>query len=187
MGLLSKAKNFLIEDSEMNYENYFLDNSSETVTDCDCSTPIVMNIEDTDFSNIIQDVYEQNNISDFSKSIYKVKEIIETLPVTMSDATKKETVMRICRSFGLEVDELLEDASIRCTVLTEVASKVEEENNNAINTNNAEIENCKKIIEELEKKNKELNDEINITKSKIAEENSNLLKLSEFIGNEVSK
>lgn len=184
MGFFSKAKNFLVEDT--NDESLVVEDAieyeSSSGNDCD----VVVNVDNTDFENIIQDVYEQNNIEDMSRSIYKVEEIIKTLPSTMPDSTKKVTVLNICKSFGLQVEELVEDASTRTTVLAEVATKVFNENTDAINCNNMKIEECKKIIEELEKENQEMTNEINVTKNEVEKESSKLLKLVEFICNEVN-
>ena len=52
----------------------------------------------------VQDVYEKNELADLSRSIFKVEQVMNSLPKEMATAVKKSTVHTILTSFDLSVD-----------------------------------------------------------------------------------
>ena len=103
MGIL---KRFLIEEipedvPEFDEELYM---EEETVE---------VNTNSVSQDNLVSDIYNQNNLSDLSKSIFKVEELVNSLPKEMPNDTKKSTVLSILTSFGLTVDEVIADGNSR--------------------------------------------------------------------------
>ena len=116
-------------------------------------TPV--NTDGVTQDGFVQDVYNKNELSDFSRSIFKVEEVMNSLPKEMATAVKKTTVHTILTSFGITVDEVLRDAERRKDVIAAAVYSVTNENNDAIHQNEAEIEQKKIEIGELEKDNAE--------------------------------
>ena len=89
---------------------------------------IDVNTENVSQENLIADIYSENDLSDLSKSIFKVEELINSLPKEMPDATKKATVLSILASFGLTIDEVLADAKDRNAVIKSALGDIVNEN-----------------------------------------------------------
>ena len=130
----------------------------------------------------VQDVYDKNELSDFSRSIFKVEEVMNSLPKEMATAVKKTTVHTILTSFGITVDEVLEDANRRKDVITAAVYTVTNENNNAIHQNETEIEQKKIEIGELEKDNAEKEEFVKDVAGNTEKELDRIDALIEFIG-----
>lgn len=143
---------------------------------------VEVNTESVSQDNLIEDIYNQNALSDLSKSIFKVEQTINSLPKEMPNDTKKATVLTILSNFGLTVDEVVEDGYSRETIIRSALSTIVEENENAISTNKTVIEQKKMEIQELEKDNANREAVIKNTEDKVELELKRISDLVAFIG-----
>ena len=146
---------------------------------------VEVNTDNVTQENLITDIYSENDLSDLSKSIFKVEELINSLPKEMPDATKKATVLAILSSFGLTVDEVLADAVNRNVVIKSAFTSIEHENNEVIDSNNVSIEQKKLEIQDLEKDNADRTVVIKNTEDKVEAEIKRIEALVKFIGGNV--
>lgn len=171
MGLLDlfvekvPEENFIVDDYPIDYEDN-VDASTENVTQ----------------ENLIEDIYNHNGLSDLSKSIFKVEELINSLPKEMPNETKKTTVLSMLSIFGLTVDEVQCDGHERCAMIASALSNITNENNDVITSNNDLIEQKKLEIQNLEKDNAERIIIIKNAENKIEEELKRIETLIEFVG-----
>ena len=161
-------ENFVTGDFSIDYEN-----------DVDASTDNVTQ------ENLINDIYNQNGLSDLSKSIFKIEELINSLPKEMPNETKKATVLSMLSIFGLTVDEVITDGHERCAMIASALSTIITENNNVITSNNELIEQKKLEIQDLEKDNADRTIVIKDTDDKIEEELKRIETLITFVGGEL--
>lgn len=145
---------------------------------------VEVNTELVSQDNLIEDIYNQNALSDLSKSIFKVEQTINSLPKEMPNDTKKATVLTILSNFGLTVDEIVEDGYSRQTIIRSALNAIVEENESAILTNKTIIEQKKLEIQELEKDNANRESVIKNTEDKIELELKRISDLVTFIGGE---
>lgn len=174
---MGRFKNFFVEEvkaevPEYNDELYM----EETVVD--------VNTDSVSQENLVSDIYNQNNLSDLSKSIFKVEELINSLPKEMPNDTKKVTVLSILGSFGLTVDEVIADGISRKDMLNAALDEIATDNENVISSNNINIEVKKQEIQELEKDNANRESVIKNTEDKIEVETKRISDLIAFIGGE---
>lgn len=171
MGFLKK---FLVEEvePEVSYDES-IDNYVEDID---------VNTENVTQENLITDIYNQNELSDLSKSIFKIEELINSLPKEMPNETKKTTVLSMLSIFGLTLEEVVSDGNERCLVIESALSVITDENNDVINSNNASIEQKKLEIQELEKDNSNRTLVIKSTEDKIESEVKRIKDLVKFIG-----
>lgn len=146
--------------------------------------PVDVNIETVSQDNLIEDIYNGNNLSDRTRSIFKVEQLINSLPKEMPSDTKKSTVLTILSSFNLTVDEITEDGRVRENVVKAAFHEIVEDNNAVIENNNATIEQKKKEIQELEKDNANRKNIIQNTEDKVEVELKRITELMKFIGGE---
>lgn len=117
-----------------------------TISQIDIAKPNEVKAE-----TLIQDIYQENNLSDSTKSIFKVEEFSNTLPKEMRTETKKATVLGIMNVSGLTVDEVVKDGVSRIETLDAVKEKIITDSETKVANANNEIEQLKAKIEELEK------------------------------------
>lgn len=105
-------------------------------------------IPDSITESLVDDIYSKNGLSDQSRSIYKVDMFMNTLPKEMPIVTKKATVIGILKAAGLTAEEVLEDGDNRKAVLSKVRAEIDRSNNNEISEAEKMIEQLKAEIEE---------------------------------------
>lgn len=156
----------VLEDSFNDYEDY----------------PAVEYDEGCEADALIEDVYTQNDLYDKARSIFKVEELMDSLPKEMLTETKRSSVLSILKSFGLATDEVITDGEKRVQVLNAVKERLNIDGEEAISHMKNEIEEHKKEIASLDAKisgalenTKKSNEAIDIELEKIA-------SLIEFIG-----
>ena len=135
--------------------------------------------------NLITDIYNQNGLSDLTKSIFKVEELINSLPKEMPNETKKTTVLSMLSIFGLTVDEVITDGHERCAMVASALSSIINDNNNVITSNSELIEQKKLEIQDLEKDNAERILVIKNTEDKVETELKRVENLIKFVGGEL--
>lgn len=102
------------------------------------SVEVVTGIADA--VDFIGETYHNNGIDDLSRSIFKVEETLNTLPNTLPTAVRRTTVIGILTSFGISIQEVLEDADKRSQILGEVCRQ----------TADAEQEESDRLAQEIE-------------------------------------
>ena len=105
MGFLKAIKGAFIE--EVPNENYDISTNLESTETVAVETDV--ELEDVDTNTLISDVYTQNNLFDMSHSIFKVEELIASLPKEMATDTKRASVLAILGSFNLTAPEVVVD------------------------------------------------------------------------------
>ena len=174
---MGKLKDFLFEkvEDEMSYEELY-----ETYVE-----DVEVNTENVTQENLVADIYSQNELSDLSKSIFKVEELINSLPKEMPNETKKATVLSMLSIFGLTLDEVIADGQNRCSIINFALSSIEGENVDVINSNIASIEQKKLEIQDLERDNADRYSLIKETSDKIETEAKRIEELVKFVGGTV--
>lgn len=170
------------------FKNFFVEEVQEEVQvmemDYEYDEPDV-NVEEVSQENLIADIYASNDLSNLSKSIFKVEELINSLPKEMPNETKKATVLSILSSFGLTVDEVISDGENRKDIILSALNAIFDENTSVINDNKANIEQKKLEIQNLEKDNSDRENIIKETEDKIELETKRIEDLIKFIGGTV--
>lgn len=139
-------------------------------------------LADVNTETLIEDIYTQNNLLDKSTSIFKVEELINSLPKEMPTATKKASVLAILGSFGLTVTGVSLDGEKRIEVLAGVLDKIFADGKHEISTKEAEIERYKEEIARLEKEITEQQAEMKFSDDAINAEITRISELGKFIG-----
>ena len=103
--------------------------------------------------DVVADTYAANGLTDISKSIFKVEELMETLPAEMQTTVKRTTVASILSSFQLTVDEVVADGNNRIATLDSVKSTI-------VNDAEADIASTRDYIEDLKRQIAEKEQEI---------------------------
>ena len=131
-------------------------------------------------TNIVDEVFAQNNMSERDNSIYIVEELIATLPPEMTTAKKQGTVAGILKVSGKSCNSLVEDAQARVETLRAACNKVLTERFAENDIANADIEDLKKAIEAATIKINENEELMEATKKAIDDEISRIDGLVEF-------
>lgn len=145
---------------------------------------IEVELEEVNSDTLIEDIYLQNNLIDREKSIFKVEELINSLPKEMVTDVKKAAVLSILKSFGLMVTDVCGDAENRICVLNAAIKKITDENDAEIATNEEKIEDCKKQIAELEQAISSAKEESRFSSETINSELRRIEDLVKFVGGE---
>ncbi len=146
------------------------------------STVSDVELEEVNTDTLIEDIYLQNELFDRKKSIFKVEELINSLPKEMVTETKKASVLAILGSFGLTTTDVGLDGENRVGVLNGVLSKIISDGKGEIGDNEIEIETHKKAIADLEKKISEKQNEMKVSETNINAEVARISELIKFIG-----
>lgn len=111
----------------------------------------VANVDTSDSENVVTEIYLNNNLDNFDKAIFKVEDLMKTLPSEMPTASKKTTVESIMATVGLNIDDVVEDGEERVKVLSASLDKTKEAFSNTILEAENKIEALKQEIVEGEK------------------------------------
>lgn len=170
-------KDLFIEEvpSKIQLETYEEDNIY-----CDEVT-VSAELDNVNVNTLIEDVYVQNDLFDKTKSIFKIEELINTLPKEMVTATKKTSVLAALGVFGLTVTDVTFDGENRINVLSSILSKIIEDGSKNISEKEAEIENYKKQIASLEKEIADIKTEVSSSENIINSEITRITELIKFI------
>lgn len=144
MGFLT---NFLFEETptEQTRGNVVVDDLIEPLVESDV-VPV-----NPEILTLVEDIYKQNELSDLSSSIFKVEELINSLPKEMVTDTKRASVLATLGVFGLELNKVEEDGEQRVNLLNTALQQLTDSGNELINSKEQEIEEHKKEIVILEK------------------------------------
>lgn len=178
MGFLKTIKGAFIE--EVPTENY------EIPVDMGIAEEVVpeAKIESVNADTLISDVYTQNNLFDVSQSIFKVEELIASLPKEMATDTKRASVLAILGSFGLTATEVVTDGEKRMLVLDSVKNKIDMDCKTTISNKEIEIEDLKKAIESLTVEIANEQEKMKLSDEAILAEMAKVENLIKFVGGE---
>ena len=176
MGLFEKLHLVEKVPEEVSYEDadYVLTPEEEPEVE-------VNDLEEVNPESLIEDIYDANSLSDKSKSIFKVEELINSLPKEMVTATKKTSVLSTLGVFGLDVGTIIEDGKNRLSVLKGILEQGTKKGNEEIQSMEERIENHKKEIAILEKQISDEKAEMEFVKTLIEKESDRIEVLKEFI------
>lgn len=130
--------------------------------------------------NIVEEIYIQNNLTDGSTSIFTVQKLIQTLPEEMATATQQTTVAGILEVSGIQICDLIRNASTRTDVLRAAESQIVAERTAEIEEAKADIEMLKKTIEAANVKIKKAEDIIAAAQTSINKEVKVISELMNF-------
>ena len=147
---------------------------------------VEVELDSVNTETLITDIYAQNELIDKTKSIFKVEELINSLPKEMVTETKKASVLATLGVFGLTVTDVTLDGENRIDVLSGVLTKILGEGNDTVTSKEAEIEEHKKEIARLEKEISDQKTEMKVSEDTINAEISRITSLVKFVegGNE---
>lgn len=176
MGLLDKIGRALVEEipttKEVQLEEFNTDIYTEDVD---------ANIEGVGLESLVDDVYANNNLFDTTHSIFKVEELIKSLPKEMVTETKRDSVLAILSSFGLTSMEVIEDGDKRIGILQGALEKITAECTQTIDKDKEHIEELKKQIATLEGEISDNLEQIKTAREFITKETERVKSLIGFI------
>ena len=144
------------------------------------NSSIPVELDEVNVDTLLDDIYIQNELSDKTKSIFKIEELINSLPKEMVTDTKRTSVLATLGVFGLTVTDVTLDGAHRIEVLKNVLSKILEDGNNVVSDKKLEIENLKKKIADLEKDISDRHSEMKTSENTINSEISRISNLIRF-------
>lgn len=171
----------------MGFKDFFVERVPEeesyvAETDYDVEdTAVPVELDEVHTDTLIEDIYSQNELSDKSKSIFKIEELINSLPKEMVTDTKRVSVLATLGVFGLTATDVTVDGEQRVDVLNGVLSKILNDGENIVIDKQAEIENHKKEIARLEKEIADQQSEMKTSENNINAEVDRINGLIKFI------
>ena len=101
-------------------------------------------------------VYNANNLNpDDRITVYKIQDMLASLPAEMPSKTKKTTIKSLMATLGYNVAEIEDDAARRIEILKSVGNDKKDALFAEINNNDRQIESMKEEIERLTNRNGE--------------------------------
>lgn len=143
--------------------------------------PVAVELDDVNVNTLIDDIYAQNDLIDKTKSVFKIEELINSLPKEMVTETKRTSVLAALGVFGLTVTDIGIDGENRVNVLNGVLTKITTENGNSISEKETEIEELKRQIASLEKEIADIKAETTSSQNMINAETERIINLIKFI------
>ena len=174
MGLLTKLG--LVEEVPSN-------NYDEAVEEYSYAEETVeAELAEVNTDTLIDDIYTQNNLADKSRSIFKVEELISSLPKEMATETKRNSVLAILGSFNLTATDVVTDGEERVKILTSIKEQVDSESKMAVVDKESQIEELKKAIEVLTVEIANEQEKARISNETISAEVTKIESLVKFAG-----
>ena len=171
MGLVERVP----KDETEEYETEEVYTPGEEVSEVEAAS--VDEVKDT----LIEDIYAKNNLTDMSASIFKVEDVMKSLPMEMATETKRGAVLGILTSFNLTSTDVTEDGEKRIEVLKSVQAQIEADNNAEISLRIQKIEDLKFQIENLNKEVSGLEESTKTSNELITAEVKKVQSLVDFI------
>lgn len=144
--------------------------------------PPSVDMESVESNTLVSDIYEKNDMCNFSHSIFKAEELIGSLPNTMATDVKRKSVLSILNSFDITADEIIDDGVRRLSLLVAANGTIDKEGADFISRTESQIEACKVQITEMEKRIAEKKAAMKTSEETIQTEASRIDSLVKFIG-----
>ena len=177
MGFLKSIGKAFVEEVPVENENYV-----EESFDSFEEENVEVELDSVNTDTLIDDIYTQNDLYDKSQSIFKVEELINSLPKEMVTDTKRASVLSILGSFGLTATEVSEDGEKRIEVLGGVKDKINTESSDLLAEREGQIEEFKKAIANLESEISNEMSKVKVSNEAISTEISRIKELVKFVG-----
>lgn len=130
----------------------------------------------------VQAVYDANDMNPAdSVTVYKVKDMLESLPAEMPNKTKKATLKSLMATLGYDPVAIQHDAEQRIDILNAAANQKATCLQDEINLNSQKIEEAKIEIEQMTTRNNEAVQAINSIIDTVTAERNNILGILEFV------
>jgi len=101
----------------------------------------------------VEEIYGKIEMSDLSKSIFKIEEFKKHFPDSLPSEVKRQTVIGILEAAGLSLEELIEDAEGRINALKGVSVVTNEKSNLVVMEKEEEIDSLLSKIDSLKQDN----------------------------------
>lgn len=161
-------------------------NDVEPVDDTPEDSMEISSVELVDVPNedilSVDSIYAENGMEDCTGTVYKVDEMIQTMPQEMPTATKKVTILGMMNVVGITADEVKADAANRTALLNTVVPEKIRQLNDELSGNNSQIEALKQDIENLQKRNKEILAAMDANQELLQKETDKISGIVNFIG-----
>lgn len=155
---------------------------------CEYDEPACVDVEvstdNVSAQNFVSDLYASNDLSDLSKSIFKIEEIMNTLPSTMPADAKRDTVIGILNSFGIQVGETVHDGMIRKETISIALNEINRQTAHTVNNLELEINELYKQAEEKKAEMQKVKDDYALAEAEAEKEIAKLQELIDFISAE---
>lgn len=174
MGLMEKLGLVERVPQESEYEEDYVPTESE-------EEEVVAESVDEVKDTLIEDIYSKNDLLDKSKSIFKVEDVMNSLPMEMATETKRGAVVGILSSFKLTPEDVTEDGENRVKVLKSVQEQIRSDNDEEISIRKQKIEDLKSQIENLNKEVSGLEESTKTSDEFITSEVKKVQSLVDFI------
>lgn len=142
---------------------------------------VQVNTDNVEAESMIGDAYYENNLEDISRSVYKVEEVLKTLPTTMPEDVSRQTVKGILASFGISVEDVDRDAKARAETIQAVRNKMCDKETDEIKRLEQEVEDLLKQAEEKKQEIQSHNLKLEAIVKTSKEELARIKKLWDFI------
>lgn len=103
----------------------------------------------------IEEIYAKQNLSDMSKSVFKIEEFASNFPKTLPDAVRKQSVIGVLNTAGFPLETLIGDGKKRIEALTGSYSSISTDLSEKIECNVSKIAELEAEIERLKVENTE--------------------------------
>ena len=174
MGILEKLG--LVEEVPTN-------NYEDVVETYDYETEVVeASIDNVDTETLIEDIYIQNDLADKSQSIFKVEELIASLPKEMVTETKRNSVLAILGSFNLTATNVVADGEQRIQTLSAIKEQIDVDSKHLVAEKEAQIEELKKSIAALTIEIADEQEKSRVSNETITAEVNKIEALVKFVG-----
>lgn len=158
-------------------------NDYEAMVDAEPDVALAeIDMDGVNVDTLVRDIYERNGMQDVSKSIFKVEEACASLPDTMAESTKKQSVSSILGIFGLTVDEVVEDGKQRLSLIGRALDDITNTAATDVAMMESQVEEHKREIERLEGDISAVKANEKSSREQIREEAERIAKLMKFIG-----
>lgn len=102
----------------------------------------------TSGDELIVKLYNENGISDTSRSIYRVEDFLAALPETLPEDIRRSTCVNVLKASGFDPLELEDDGNIRSKVLASGKQKLISNNSQRVDSLTADISDLEKQIQD---------------------------------------
>lgn len=145
----------------------------------DAATEKVVSVVNSS-ENIVNSIYEQNELTDDGNSIFSVSKLMNTLPKEMTTQKMQQTIAGILAVTDKQIPDLIADGCKRINVLNAAREAVVQQRTEEIERANSDIERLKQAIEAAQKLIKKAEDIREATEREIADEVEVIEKLIKF-------
>lgn len=142
---------------------------------------IEVNTDNVGAQTFVSDLYASNELSDLSRSIFKVEEIRQTLPSTMPVDAKCQTVTGILNSFGITAGDAVSDAMKRKEVVSIALNEINRETAQTVDKLDSEINELYKLAEEKKAEMQKVKNDYSLIEDEADKELARLQELVNFI------